>query len=94
MEIIDRMLDQMGELGFSVEELSIFLDLKLRERAMDTPSLRAAVIECNPPSGSHPPAAGRPARQMTRSHETDPSSGTSFFRYPFFFLKEKGPAGR
>lgn len=48
MEIIDRMLDQMGELGFSVEELSIFLDLKLRERAMDTPSLRAAVIECNP----------------------------------------------
>lgn len=48
MELIDRMLDQMEEMGFSVEELSIFLDLKLRERAMDAPSLKAAVIECSP----------------------------------------------
>jgi len=48
MEMIDLMLDKMGELGFSVEEINIFLDLKLRERAVTTSSIKVAVIECNP----------------------------------------------
>lgn len=48
MEMIDLMLDKMDELGFSMEEVNIFLDLKMRERAVNTPSLKVAVIECTP----------------------------------------------
>ena len=45
MDLIDRMLDGMGELGFSTEEIGIFLELKLRERAVNAPDVRVAVIE-------------------------------------------------
>lgn len=48
MALIDQMLDGMGELGFSTEEISIFLELKLRERAVNIPNIKVAVIECNP----------------------------------------------
>ena len=48
MEMIDLMLDKLDELGFSMDEVNIFLDLKMRERAVNTPSLKVAVIECNP----------------------------------------------
>ena len=45
MDLIDRMLDGMGELGFSTEEIGIFLELKLRERAVNAPDVRVSVIE-------------------------------------------------
>lgn len=64
MDLIDRMLDQMGEMGFSVEELSIFLDLKLRERAMDAPGLKAAIIACNPENLSQMARQLRQIRQL------------------------------
>lgn len=48
VEAIDRMLDKMEELGFTVEETNIFLELKLRERAAGASALKVAVIECNP----------------------------------------------
>ena len=48
MSLIDQMLDGMGALGFSTEEISIFLELKLRERAVNAPNIKVAVVECNP----------------------------------------------
>lgn len=48
MAAIDRMLDQMEELGFSPGEINIFLNLKMRERAEQDYKVKAAVLECNP----------------------------------------------
>lgn len=45
MALIDQMLDGMKELGFSTEETGIFLELKLRERAVNAPDIKVAVIE-------------------------------------------------
>ena len=45
MALIDRMLAGMGELGFSTEEIGIFLELKLRERAVNAPDIKVAIIE-------------------------------------------------
>jgi len=47
MAAIDVMLDTMGELEFSESETSIFLNLKLRERASDLKGVQIAVVECN-----------------------------------------------
>ena len=48
MAAIDQMLDTMEELDFSMAEINIFLDLKLRERAFHQDDLKVAVVECNP----------------------------------------------
>ena len=48
MAAIDRMLDTMEKLDFSMAEINIFLDLKLRERAFHQDELKVAVVECNP----------------------------------------------
>ena len=48
MAAIDALLDEMEALGFPPAEVSIFLNLKLRERAERLADLRVAVVECNP----------------------------------------------
>lgn len=47
MAAIDSMLDRMGELGFPMAEVQLFLDLKLRERESRLSNVKVAVIECN-----------------------------------------------
>ena len=48
MTAIDGMLDQLEEMGLSMSEISIFLNLKLRERAEALSCVKVAVVECNP----------------------------------------------
>lgn len=48
MAAIDEMLDQLENMGFSSEEINIFLTLKQRERAEKQSALKVAVVECNP----------------------------------------------
>ena len=48
MTAIDTLLDQMFELGFSKEEIRIFLDLKLREREGVLASVRIGAVDCSP----------------------------------------------
>ncbi len=48
MAAIDRMLDTMEELDFSLTEVNIFLNLKLRQRSAARDDLKIAVVECNP----------------------------------------------
>ena len=48
MAAIDSMLDSLEEMGFSVTEINIFLNLKLRERSEDLSTVKVAVVECNP----------------------------------------------
>lgn len=48
MAAIDRMLDTMDQLDFSLTEVNIFLNLKLRERSENRNDLKIAVVECNP----------------------------------------------
>ena len=45
---IDAMLDKMAELGFSLSETNIFVNLKLREREEKLGNIKVAVVECNP----------------------------------------------
>lgn len=47
MEAIDRLLDQLEEMDFSMTEMNIFLNLKLRERSASQSNLKVAIIECN-----------------------------------------------
>lgn len=46
MEAIDRMLDAMEDMRFSSSEISIFLDLKLRERMERERLVNIAAVEC------------------------------------------------
>lgn len=48
MAAIDRFLDEMTGLGFSPEEIRIFLDLKLRGREDALPLVRLGAIDCCP----------------------------------------------
>ena len=48
MAAIDRLLDELEGLDFSMNEMSIFLRLKLQERAARERNLRVAVVECTP----------------------------------------------
>ena len=48
MAAIDEMLDKLEAIGFSPEEIGIFLTLKQRERAEDLSVLKVAAVECNP----------------------------------------------
>ncbi len=45
---IDAMLDTLEELNFSAREISVFLDLKLRERLERGYGVRLALVDCNP----------------------------------------------
>ncbi len=47
MAAIDRMLDDLEDMGFSPVEINIFLNLKLRERAEQVSQVKVAVLECN-----------------------------------------------
>lgn len=48
MVAIDHLLDTLEGIGFSPAEISIFLDLKLRERAEEEYRVKVALLECNP----------------------------------------------
>ena len=48
MEAIDKLLDNLEDLGFSPTEINIFLSLKLRERSEQESQVKVAVVECNP----------------------------------------------
>lgn len=48
MAAIESMLDQLEALKLSPVEMSIFIDLKLRERAQQKQAVRVALVECNP----------------------------------------------
>ena len=48
MAAIDSMLDQLEDMGLSVSEINIFLNLKLREREEQEAHVKVAVVECNP----------------------------------------------
>ena len=48
MDAIDKLLDQLEEIGFSPMEINIFLSLKQRERSEKLSVVKAALIECNP----------------------------------------------
>ena len=50
MAAIDGLLDQLEEMGLPMAEISIFLNLKLRERAEALSSVKIAVVECSPES--------------------------------------------
>lgn len=48
MEAIDDLLDRLEEIGFSQAEISIYLNLKLRQRSEQEHKVNVAVLECNP----------------------------------------------
>ncbi len=48
MVAIDRLLDDLEDMGLSAAEINIFLTLKLRERAEEEAHVKVAVVECNP----------------------------------------------
>lgn len=48
MSAISGTLDALTALGFSLQEIRIFLDLCLRERESQTSSLRIGVVDCSP----------------------------------------------
>jgi len=48
MRLIDGMLDEMRDLGFSLRETQIFLDLKLREREDEPLCVKVMAVDCNP----------------------------------------------
>ncbi len=48
MAAIDRLLNDMEEMGLTAAEINIFLNLKLRERAEQEQLVKVAVLECSP----------------------------------------------
>lgn len=48
MQKIDGLLDQLDQLGFSGQEIRIFLDLKMRERDQLWQDVRVGVVDCSP----------------------------------------------
>ncbi|MDR3115219.1 MAG: GntR family transcriptional regulator [Treponema sp.] len=48
MQCIDEMLDKVQELSFSLHDIRIFLDLKLREREEQARHVIVAAVDCNP----------------------------------------------
>lgn len=48
MAAIDQMFRQMEELGLSAAEMSIFLNLRLRQREEAEAMMKVALVECNP----------------------------------------------
>lgn len=47
MAAIDNLLDLMSALAFSPEEVEIFLNLKMRERAQRSVGIKVALVECS-----------------------------------------------
>lgn len=45
---IDELLRELEDMGFSPMEISIYLNLRLRERAQDSYRVKVALLECNP----------------------------------------------
>lgn len=45
---IDNLLAQLDSMGFTTTEINIFLNLKMREHAEQTPRIKLALLECNP----------------------------------------------
>jgi DNA-binding transcriptional regulator YhcF (GntR family) len=48
MDVIDSFLDRMQELSVSPRDTRIYLDLKLREREQQGPSIHVAAVDCCP----------------------------------------------
>lgn len=48
MAAIDTMFSELEDMNFTLSEIRIFLDLKLRQRADIQSKLKVAVVECNP----------------------------------------------
>jgi len=48
MAAIDKLLEDLEEMGLSAAEINIFLSLKLREKAEEEAFVKVAVVECNP----------------------------------------------
>jgi hypothetical protein len=48
MDVIDSFLDRMQELSISPRDTRIYLDLKLREREQQGPSISVAAVDCCP----------------------------------------------
>jgi DNA-binding transcriptional regulator YhcF (GntR family) len=48
MQAIDEMLDRVQELSFSLNDIRIFLDLKIREREEQGQHVMVAAVDCNP----------------------------------------------
>lgn len=48
MAAIDSLLEQLESMDFSMAEINIFLNLRLRDRAAQQQNLKVAVVECNP----------------------------------------------
>ena len=48
MTAIDNMLDNLEDMGLSLSEINIFLNLKMRERSEEASLVKVAVVECNP----------------------------------------------
>lgn len=53
MAAIDAMLTELEDMGFSAQEINIFLNLKLRERSEEESYVKVAVVECNPENLSY-----------------------------------------
>lgn len=53
MAAIDAVLSQLEDMGFSAQEINIFLNLKLRERSEEEAKVKIAVVECNPENLSY-----------------------------------------
>ena len=48
MTAIGALFDQLEDMGLSPQEISIFINLKLRERSEQEASIKVVVVECNP----------------------------------------------
>ena len=48
MQAIDEMLDEMLGLSFTLRDIRIFFDLKMREREEQLPCVRIGAVDCNP----------------------------------------------
>jgi DNA-binding transcriptional regulator YhcF (GntR family) len=48
MQAIDTMLDRLVQLSFSLKDIRIFLDLKLREREEQSRNITVAAVDCSP----------------------------------------------
>ena len=79
MEAIDTMLKSLEDMGFSTEEINIFLNLKLREYMQEQSNIKVALVECNSENLS------QMSEQMRHIHGVDLYSYTfdSIEEYPY-----------
>ncbi|MBR4308149.1 MAG: GntR family transcriptional regulator [Oscillospiraceae bacterium] len=84
MSAIDRLLDELGAMGFTAEEAEIFLQLKLRQRQQQEKQLKVAVLECNPENLS------RMAQQMRSIGKLDVHSYLTeqVQQYPYALVED------